>query len=82
MYVLFICQWFGPEIIVHDQVGTISHIEISGPGDVNQVSGNHFALDNNYDKIGLVLRENVVGDSKPPMGRKTSALGLKLEHLQ
>jgi len=46
---------------------------------VNQGCGRPYALDINYNKVGLVLTENFVGDSKQPIGRQTNAWGIKLE---
>jgi hypothetical protein len=43
------------------------------------VRGHPYALDINYDKVGLVPTENFVGDSKQPIGRQTNALVFKLE---
>jgi hypothetical protein len=38
-----------------------------------------YALDINNGKVGLVLTENFVRDSKQPIGRETNALVFKLE---
>jgi len=72
-------HWFGPETIEHHQVDSIIEIVVSGTRDANQVRHRPYALDVNYDKVGLVLTENFVRESKQPIGRQTNTLVFKLE---
>ena len=41
--------------------------------------GRPYARDINYGKVGLVPTENIVGDSKQPIGRQIDAMVFKLE---
>jgi len=50
--------------------------------DADQVSCRLSGLDINNDLVSLVLTENFVGDSTPPIGRQTNVLDLKLEFPQ
>lgn len=48
---------------------------------MNQVDDYQNGLDIYYDKVGLVLMEKFVVDSKQPIGMVTNALVFKLELL-
>ena len=75
LHISFSFKWFGPETIEHDQVDSIINIVVCGTGDANQVPSRPYAIDINYDKVGLVPMENSVGDSEQPIGRQTNAFG-------
>jgi hypothetical protein len=79
LHVSFSLPWFGPEMIEHDYVNRIIDIVVSGTGDANQVWSRHYAVDINYDMVGLVQTESFAGDSKWFIGRQTITLVYKLQ---